>query len=93
VPSLALNLNPPDLCLLSGWDYRREPPAPTLLGSLHLDLPSCLTAAPLSPAHRTTEVSWFPRQGNLQRQVEGPVQKGPGLLWAADPDVKATKGP
>jgi hypothetical protein len=27
-PRLALNLNPPDLCLLSSYVYRREPPAP-----------------------------------------------------------------
>jgi hypothetical protein len=25
---LAKNHDPPDLCLLSGWDYRREPPVP-----------------------------------------------------------------
>jgi hypothetical protein len=25
---LALNRDPPDLCLLSSWDYRREPLAP-----------------------------------------------------------------
>jgi hypothetical protein len=28
LPRLALNRDPPDLCLLSSWDYRREPPAP-----------------------------------------------------------------
>jgi hypothetical protein len=28
LPWLALNLNLPDLCLLSSWDYRREPPVP-----------------------------------------------------------------
>jgi hypothetical protein len=25
---LALNLDPPDLCLLSSWDYRRGPQPP-----------------------------------------------------------------
>jgi hypothetical protein len=28
LPGLALNHDPPDLCLLSSWDYGREPPAP-----------------------------------------------------------------
>jgi hypothetical protein len=28
LPRLASNLDPPDLCLLSNWDYRREPPVP-----------------------------------------------------------------
>jgi hypothetical protein len=28
LPGLALNCNPPDLCLLSSWDYSHEPPAP-----------------------------------------------------------------
>jgi hypothetical protein len=28
LPGLALNLNPPDLFLLSSWDYRREIPMP-----------------------------------------------------------------
>jgi hypothetical protein len=31
LPGLALNSDPPDLCLLSSWDYRDEPPAPGLL--------------------------------------------------------------
>jgi hypothetical protein len=26
LPWLALNCDPPDLCLLSSWDYRCEPP-------------------------------------------------------------------
>jgi hypothetical protein len=30
LPILVLNLAPPDFCLLSIWDYRREPPAPGL---------------------------------------------------------------
>jgi hypothetical protein len=30
-PGLALNLNPPDLCILSSQDYRREPPMPSPL--------------------------------------------------------------
>jgi hypothetical protein len=29
LPGLALNLDPPDLCLLSSWDYRREPLEPS----------------------------------------------------------------
>jgi hypothetical protein len=28
LPRLASNLNPPDLCLLSSWDYRGEPLVP-----------------------------------------------------------------
>jgi hypothetical protein len=28
LPGLALNCNAPDLCLLSSYGYRREPPAP-----------------------------------------------------------------
>jgi hypothetical protein len=28
LPGLASNLDPPDLCLLSSWDYRREPLPP-----------------------------------------------------------------
>jgi hypothetical protein len=27
LPGLALNPNPPDLCFLRSWDYRREPQA------------------------------------------------------------------
>jgi hypothetical protein len=54
---LASNHNPPDFCLLSGWDYRREPPEPGLRAlesevkifspdptsdlNLSLQLPSC----------------------------------------------------
>jgi hypothetical protein len=30
LPRLALNCDPPDLCLLSRYDYRYEPPAPSL---------------------------------------------------------------
>jgi hypothetical protein len=29
-PRLALNRDPPDLCLLSSWDYRLEPLCPAL---------------------------------------------------------------
>jgi hypothetical protein len=29
LPRLALNHNPPDLCLLSSWDYRHEPLVPS----------------------------------------------------------------
>jgi hypothetical protein len=29
----ALNPDPPDFCLLSSWDYRREPPAPCSCGT------------------------------------------------------------
>jgi hypothetical protein len=31
LPGLASNDNPPELCLLSTWDYRREPLVPTYL--------------------------------------------------------------
>jgi hypothetical protein len=30
LPGLASNLDPPDLCLLSSQDYRRESPVPSL---------------------------------------------------------------
>jgi hypothetical protein len=30
LPGVALNHDPPDLCFLSSWDYRREPLAPSL---------------------------------------------------------------
>jgi hypothetical protein len=29
LPGLASNFDPPDLCLLSGKDYKREPPVPS----------------------------------------------------------------
>jgi hypothetical protein len=38
LPGLALNLDPPDLCLLSSWDYRREPPAPSSTFPLNFSL-------------------------------------------------------
>jgi hypothetical protein len=33
LPGLAFNLDPSDLCLLSSWDYRREPPVPGFIYS------------------------------------------------------------
>jgi hypothetical protein len=42
LPRLASNLNPPDLCLLSSWDFRREPPEPGLSSFRHLVEWSCL---------------------------------------------------
>jgi hypothetical protein len=30
LPGLASNHDPPDLCLLSSWDFRQEPPVPGL---------------------------------------------------------------
>jgi hypothetical protein len=31
LPGLALNHDPPDLCLLNSWDDRRQPPEPSHL--------------------------------------------------------------
>jgi hypothetical protein len=47
---LVWNCDPPDLCLLSGWDYRQEPLFPAPLGCL-------------SVTHSKT--SLFPEQGTL----------------------------
>jgi hypothetical protein len=33
LPGLVLNRGPPDLCLPSSWDYRREPPTPGNAGN------------------------------------------------------------
>jgi hypothetical protein len=37
LPGLASNLDPPDLCILSNWDYRREPLGPSWLWFLEYD--------------------------------------------------------
>jgi hypothetical protein len=42
-PGLALNCDPPDLCFLSSWDYKREPLAPTHSHFLIINLPSYYT--------------------------------------------------
>jgi hypothetical protein len=52
LPGLASYCDPPDLCLLSSWDYRSEPPAPgskfiLLLGLAH---PHCYMADVLNGA-------------------------------------------
>jgi hypothetical protein len=36
LPGLALNCDPPDLCLLGSYDYRREPPPPSYARALML---------------------------------------------------------
>jgi hypothetical protein len=35
LPGLASNHDSPDLCLLSGWDYRLEPPQPATFSFLN----------------------------------------------------------
>jgi hypothetical protein len=35
LPGLVLNHDSPDLCLLSSWDYRREPLCPVVTSSCH----------------------------------------------------------
>jgi hypothetical protein len=42
LPGLGLNHDPSDLCLLSSWDYRREPPASGSLPLSYLPLPQAL---------------------------------------------------
>jgi hypothetical protein len=36
-PGLALNHDPPDICFLSSYNYRGEPPAPSSPGTLRME--------------------------------------------------------